>query len=171
MQRKQHAAEKVLLQMGITFNVYGDSGGTERIFPFDVLPRIVPQPEWRTVERGLGQRVTALNLFLDDIYHDQRIVKDGIIPADLIASAAGFRPQCIGLDPPKGVWCHVTGSDLVRDGNGTFYVLEDNLRTPSGASYMLGNRVVIKRTFPRLFSAARVLPVADYANRLRSALE
>ncbi len=169
--RKQHAAEKVLLQMGITFNVYGDAGGTERIFPFDVLPRIVPQPEWRTVERGLGQRVTALNRFLDDIYHDQRIVKDGIIPADLIASAAGFRPQCVGLDPPKGVWCHVTGSDLVRDGNGTFYVLEDNLRTPSGASYMLGNRVVIKRTFPRLFSAARVLPVADYANRLRSALE
>ncbi len=171
LQRKQHAAEKVLLQMGITFNVYGDSGGTERIFPFDVLPRIVPQSEWIAVERGLGQRVTALNHFIDDIYHEQRIVKDGIIPADLIGSATGFRPQCIGLNPPKGVWCHITGSDLVRDGSGTFYVLEDNLRTPSGASYMLGNRLVIKRTFPRLFSTARVLPVSDYPNRLRSALE
>ena len=171
LQRKQHAAEKVLLEMGITFSVYGESGGSERIFPFEVLPRIVAQPEWLAVERGLMQRVTALNLFIDDVYHDQRIVKDGVVPAELIASAAGFRPQCVGLDPPRGVWCHVTGSDLVRDGDGTFYVLEDNLRTPSGASYMLGNRVVIKRTFPRLFSAARVLPVADYANRLRSALE
>ncbi|TVQ17449.1 MAG: circularly permuted type 2 ATP-grasp protein [Spirochaetaceae bacterium] len=171
LQRKQHAAEKVLLQMGITFNVYGDSGGAERIFPFDALPRIVPQAEWLAVERGLSQRVTALNHFIDDIYHDQRIVKDRVVPADLIASAAGFRPQCVGLNPSRGVWCHVTGSDLVRDRDGTFHVLEDNIRTPSGASYMLGNRVVIKRTFPRLFSAARVLPVADYANRLRSALE
>ncbi len=171
LQRKQHAAERVLLQMGITFNVYGDSGGAERIFPFDVLPRIVPQPEWLTVERGLSQRVIALNHFIDDVYHDQRIVKDGVVPAQLIASASGFRPECVGLNPPKGVWCHVTGSDLVRDADGSFYVLEDNLRTPSGASYMLGNRVVIKRSFPRLFAAARVLPVADYANRLRSALE
>lgn len=171
LQRKQRAAEKVLMQMGITFNVYGDSGGTERIFPFDVLPRIVPQPEWVAVERGLAQRVTALNHFIDDVYHDQRIVKDGIIPAELIASASGFRPQCVGLNPPKGIWCHITGSDLVRDGNGTFHVLEDNLRTPSGASYMLGNRLVIKRTFNRLFSAARALPVSDYSNRLRSSLE
>jgi uncharacterized circularly permuted ATP-grasp superfamily protein len=171
LQRKQHAAEKVLLHMGITFNVYGDSGGSERIFPFDVLPRIVPQDEWVAVERGLHQRVTALNLFIDDIYHDQRIVKDGVVPAELINSASGFRPQCVGLNPPKGVWSHITGSDLVRDGDGTFYVLEDNLRTPSGASYMLGNRLVIKRTFSRLFSTARVLPVADYSNRLRAALE
>lgn len=171
LQRKQRAAETVLMQMGITFNVYGQSGGTEQIFPFDVLPRIVPQPEWVGVERGLAQRVTALNHFIDDVYHDQRIVKDRVIPADLIQSASGFRPQCVGLNPPRGLWCHITGSDLVRDGNGTFHVLEDNLRTPSGASYMLGNRLVIKRTFNRLFSAARALPVSDYSNRLRSALE
>ena len=171
LQRKQRAAETVLMQMGITFNVYGESGGTERIFPFDVLPRIVPQPEWVGVERGLAQRVTALNHFIDDVYHEQRIVKDRVIPAELIQSASGFRPQCMGLTPPRGLWCHITGSDLVRDGHGTFHVLEDNLRTPSGASYMLGNRLVIKRTFNRLFSAARALPVSDYSNRLRSALE
>lgn len=171
LHRKQQIAEQLLLHMGITFNVYGDPNGTEKIFPFDIVPRIVDEAEWELISSGLEQRVRALNAFLDDIYHAQKIVADGVIPGELIHSAAGFRPQCMGIDPPRGIWCHITGTDLVRDGSGALYVLEDNLRCPSGVSYMLANRLVMKRSFPNLFSSANVRPVDNYAYRLREALE
>jgi len=169
--RRQHTAERLLLQMGITFNVYGDSAGTERIFPFDIVPRIVAATEWERIERGLKQRVHALNAFVHDIYHDQQIVKDGVVPADLIRSAQAFRPACAGLHPPRGIWCHITGTDLVRDRAGEIYVLEDNLRCPSGVSYVLENRQVMKRTFPEVFEASQVLPVDDYPSRLLEMLQ
>jgi len=171
LKRRQQAAEKALLQMGITFSVYGDEQGTERIFPFDIVPRIIPHNDWVGIEAGLRQRIQALNLFLDDLYHDQKILKDGIVPEELVRSASGFRPECMGLNPPGGIWCHITGTDLVRGGDGRFYVLEDNLRCPSGVSYVLENRVVMKRSFPRAFDAARVVPVSDYPNRLLELLQ
>jgi uncharacterized circularly permuted ATP-grasp superfamily protein len=171
LQRRQHTAEKTLLQMGITFSVYGDEQGAERIFPFDIVPRIIPYNEWVGIEAGLKQRIQALNLFIGDLYHEQKIIKDGIIPGDLVRSASGFRPECMGLDPPGGVWCHITGTDLVRGADGRFYVLEDNLRCPSGVSYVLQNRVVMKRSFPRAFDAARVMPVSDYPDRLLQLLQ
>ena len=146
LQRRQQSAERVLLHMGITFNVYGDDAGTERIFPFDLVPRILAAAEWLWIEQGLKQRIRALNLFIDDLYHEQRIIKDGVVPASLIATARSFRPECVGLNPPGGVWCHITGTDLVRDTDGQIYVLEDNLRCPSGVSYVLQNREVMKRT-------------------------
>jgi uncharacterized circularly permuted ATP-grasp superfamily protein len=169
--RRQRAAERVLLQMGITFNVYGEGEGTERIFPFDIVPRIVEAAEWERIERGLRQRVRALNLFIADVYHEQRILKDKVIPAEVIRSARSFRPACVGLDPPGGIWCHVTGTDLVRDRDGQMYVLEDNLRCPSGVSYVLENRQVMKRTFPEVFEASRVQPVFDYPSRLLDMLQ
>jgi uncharacterized circularly permuted ATP-grasp superfamily protein len=129
--------------------VYGQKAAeTERIFPFDIIPRIVEAAHWKRLERGLRQRVQALNLFINDIYHDQKILTDGIIPTELIRSAASYRAECQGMEPPLGVWCHITGSDLVRDREGEFYVLEDNLRCPSGVSYVLENRRVLKQTFP-----------------------
>ena len=157
--------------MGITFNVYGDSAGTERIFPFDLVPRILAAAEWQRIEQGLKQRIRALNLFLDDIYHDQTIVTDGVIPREIISTASSFRKQCVGLNPPDGVWCHITGTDLVRDGDGQIYVLEDNMRCPSGVSYVLQNRLVMKRTFPQVFESSRIRPVDDYPSRLRDLLE
>jgi uncharacterized circularly permuted ATP-grasp superfamily protein len=168
--RRQSAAEAALLQMGITFTVYGSAEGTEKIFPFDLVPRIVEARDWDRIDRGLRQRIQALNLFVDDIYHDQKIIKDGIIPAEMINSAQSLRPQCKGLKPPKGIWIHITGTDLVRDGDGQIYVLEDNLRCPSGVSYVLENREVLKRTFPKVFQAMRVRPVYDYPHRLLDTL-
>lgn len=164
--RRQRAAEAALMNLGITFNVYGAEGATERIFPFDLMPRIIEPADWRVVERGLEQRVTALNLFCDDIYHDQKIVADGVVPEEIVGSADGYLPQCHGLNPPRGVWCHITGSDLVRDADGQFYVLEDNLRCPSGVSYVLENRQILKRTFHHVFEASGVRPVEDYPSRL-----
>jgi uncharacterized circularly permuted ATP-grasp superfamily protein len=169
--RRQQSAERVLLHMGITFNVYGDSAGTERIFPFDLVPRIVAAAEWNWIEQGLKQRIRALNLFIDDIYHAQNIVKDNVIPAEIVRTASSFRKQCIDLNPPNGVWCHIAGIDLVRDRDGQIYVLEDNLRCPSGVSYVLQNRVVMKRTFPQVFESSRIRPVDDYPSRLRDMLE
>jgi uncharacterized circularly permuted ATP-grasp superfamily protein len=169
--RRQRSAERALLNMGITFNVYGDSAGTERIFPFDLVPRIVGAAEWTWIEQGLKQRIRALNLFISDIYHDQKIVTDGVIPAHIIETASSFRKECIGLNPPDGVWCHITGTDLVRDRDGQMYVLEDNMRCPSGVSYVLQNRVVMKRTFPQVFESSRIRPVDDYPSRLRDLLE
>jgi uncharacterized circularly permuted ATP-grasp superfamily protein len=169
--RYKHAAERLLLQMGITFNVYGDLAGTERIFPFDLIPRIVPAHEWDHIERGLKQRVHALNAFIDDIYHDQKILRDGVIPAEVILSAASYRKQCQGLNPPRRVWCHITGTDLVRDRDGVYYVLEDNLRVPSGVSYVLENREVLKRIFPGVFAGLSVRPVTEYPSRLLEMLE
>jgi uncharacterized circularly permuted ATP-grasp superfamily protein len=151
--------------------VYGESDGTERIFPFDIVPRIVEAAEWQWLERGLKQRVYALNLFIDDIYHEQRILKDKVIPKDLILSSRAFRQACMGLNPPRGVWCHITGTDFVRDKDGQMYVLEDNLRCPSGVSYVLESRQILKRTFPQVFSASRVRPVDDYPSHLLKMLQ
>ena len=152
--------------MGITFNVYGDGAGTEKIWPFDLLPRIIGATEWEWIERGLKQRIHALNLFINDIYHDQKIIKDRVIPEEIIHSASSFRPSCIELDPPLGVWCHITGTDLIRDRDGQIYILEDNLRCPSGASYVLQNRDLMKRTFPSVFESSQIRPVDDYPSRL-----
>ena len=171
LERRHAAAERALLRMGITFAVYGNETGTERIFPFDIIPRIVTAVEWERIDRGLRQRIRALNLFIDDVYHDQRIVNDGVIPLDTVISSEGFREQCVGLDPPGGVWCHITGTDLVRDRDGTVYVLEDNLRCPSGVSYVLENRDVMKKTFPKVFEGLAVRPVVDYPSRLNKLLE
>jgi uncharacterized circularly permuted ATP-grasp superfamily protein len=171
LERCQRAAERLLLQLGITFNVYGDSAGTERIFPFDLIPRIVSGTEWEWIERGLKQRIHALNEFIDDIYHGQKILKDKVIPEEVILSATSYRPQCVGLLPPRRVWCHITGTDLVRDGDGRVYVLEDNLRVPSGVSYVLENRELMKRTFPQVFEGLRVRPVDDYPSKLLETLQ
>lgn len=171
LMRRQQAAEQMLLHMGITFGVYGDSAGGERIFPFDILPRIIEAAEWDWIERGLRQRIHALNLFIDDLYHEQKILRDGIIPPDLVRSARSFRRQCVGLKPPRGIWCHVTGTDLVRNADGQIYVLEDNLRVPSGVSYVLENRQVMKRSFPQVFEASRVRPIVDYPSRLFDTLQ
>jgi uncharacterized circularly permuted ATP-grasp superfamily protein len=160
LQRHQQAAELALLNMGITFNVYHDDASSEKIMPFDIVPRIVAGGDWALLERGLEQRIEALNLFLDDIYHEQKIVKDGVIPQFVIESSKGYMPTCRDFDPPKGIWCHITGTDMIRGGDGQFYVLEDNLRCPSGVSYMLENRQVLKRTLPQIFSAMPVRPVA-----------
>ena len=171
LQRAQLAAERLLIQLGITFNVYGDSAGTERAFPFDLIPRIVRSDEWEWIERGLKQRIHALNTFINDIYHDQKILKDKIIPEEVIQSAVFYRPQCAGINPPGGVWCHITGSDLVRHGDGQIYVLEDNLRVPSGVSYVLENRDLMKRTFPQVFEGLRIRPVDEYPSHLLETLE
>ena len=169
--RCQSAAEASLLQIGITFNVYGDSAGVERIFPVDLLPRVVRADEWGRIERGLQQRVRALNEFIDDIYHDQRILKDKVIPEEVIRTASSYRPQCQGVNPPNRVWCHITGTDLIRHSDGEIYVLEDNLRVPSGVSYVLENRDLMKRTFPRVFEGLRVRPVNSYPSMLLETLE
>ncbi|SHJ08586.1 Uncharacterized conserved protein, circularly permuted ATPgrasp superfamily [Malonomonas rubra DSM 5091] len=171
LQRRQKAAEHALLNLGITFNVYSDEAQTEKIFPFDIVPRIVQASEWDVLEKGLKQRINALNTFIDDIYNAQKIIKDGVIPKDLVLSADGFREACIGVEPPCGIWCHITGTDLVRDGSGEFFVLEDNLRCPSGVSYVLENRLIMKRTFPMVFDACSVQPVTDYPSRLLEMLQ
>ena len=170
LQRRQRAAQSALFKMGVTFNVYSDDQGTEKIFPFDIVPRIVSASEWATLDKGLKQRIEALNQFLADIYGDQKIVKDGIIPAELIESASGFHKVCMGLKPPKGIWCHITGSDLVRDRDGNWLVLEDNLRCPSGVSYVLENRRVMKSTFPQVFEKVPIRPVEEYPCRLLDTL-
>ena len=168
--RRQIAAEHALLRMGITFNVYADEQGIEKIFPFDLIPRIIDANEWEWIERGLKQRIHALNLFIDDVYHDQKILKDGIVPADVVLSSERYLQQCIGLNPPRGVWCHITGTDLVRDGDGQVYVLEDNLGCPSGVSYVVENRQLMKRTFPQLFGMSQIQPVEDYPSQLLNML-
>ena len=171
LESRQLAADQALVQSGITFNVYSDNRGVEKTLPFDLIPRIVPSAEWERLEAGLRQRVTALNLFINDLYNDQKIVKDGLIPREVIASSKGFHSQCIGLQPPRGIWCHITGTDLVRHRDGEVYVLEDNIRCPSGVSYVLENRRLMKCLFPEVFHASRVRPVANYPNRLRDMLE
>lgn len=171
LQHRQSAAERSMHQLGITFNVYGDSEGQERIIPFDIIPRIIPGKEWADIQRGLRQRIAAINQFIQDIYHEQRIVKEGVIPEHVIATAKGFREQCRGLTPPRGIWCHITGTDLVRGADGKMYVLEDNLRCPSGVSYVLQNRQLMKQTFPHLFDRTAILPVDDYPSRLLDALQ
>ncbi|MGB3210350.1 MAG: circularly permuted type 2 ATP-grasp protein [Desulforhopalus sp.] len=168
---RQREAEALLLKMGITFNVYGRDEGTEKIFPFDLIPRIVSASDWQQIESGLKQRIYALNLFLQDIYNDKKILKDKIVPEDLVLSSKTYRKECEGFTPPRGIWCHVTGTDLIRGRDGNFYVLEDNLRCPSGVSYVLENRQVLKRTFPQVFQASRVRPVDEYPGKLHEVLE
>jgi uncharacterized circularly permuted ATP-grasp superfamily protein len=169
--RRQKATEARLFQMGVTFTVYGEEEGTERIFPFDIIPRVIESREWESLEKGLKQRIYALNLFIDDVYNGKKIIKDGIIPEELLKTSKCYRPQCEGFTPPRGVWCHISGTDLVRGGDGVYYVLEDNLRCPSGVSYVLENREVLKRTFPRIFEDLKIRPVDDYPYRLREMLQ
>jgi len=167
---RQKAAEAAFMQMGITFGVYGDQKGLEKIFPFDIIPRIIKASDWELVDRGVKQRVFALNKFIDDVYNDQKIIKDGVIPKEIILSSVAYRKECVGLKPPKGIWCHISGIDLVRDDDGKFFVLEDNLRCPSGVSYVLGNRRVMKHTLPVVFESLPIRPVDDYSNRLADTL-
>ena len=168
--QRQQAAQNTLFRQGVTFNVYGDEQGAEKVFPFDVVPRVVPAGDWQWLEKGLQQRIMALNCFLDDIYNDQKIIADGVIPRATVESASGFLPPCMGLKPQRGVWCHITGTDLVRDRQGKWYVLEDNLRCPSGVSYVLENRAVMKSSFPHLFEAMDIKAVDDYPSQLLNTL-
>ncbi len=170
VQRRQQAAQIALFKMGVTFNVYSDGQGTERIFPFDIIPRIVSADEWEALDKGLKQRIYALNLFIGDVYGEQKILRDSVIPSELIHSATGFLKQCMGLQPPGGIWCHITGTDLVRDRDGRWYILEDNLRCPSGVSYLLENRRVMKSTFPLVFNTMEIQPVEDYSSHLLETL-
>ena len=163
---KQAAVELAFMRGGVTFTVYNDSQGTERIFPFDCVPRVIPVEEWEVIEKGLIQRLTALNLFLHDIYHQQKILKDRVIPAQIVLGAKHFRREFMHFEVPKDVYVHICGSDLIRDKDGKYLVLEDNLRCPSGASYMLENRSALKRAFPELFRASGVQPVDTYPQEL-----
>jgi len=170
LRKSQQAADLSFLHQGITFTVYGNDQGTERVFPNDLLPRIIPGSEWQSVERGLTQRITALNLFLDDIYHEGRILSDGILPRELVYSCKHFRREMRGLSVPRGIYVSTCGTDLVRLPDGSFAVLEDNLRVPSGVSYMLANRKVLKRVFPGLFSDYGVRSVDHYSQSLLATL-
>ena len=171
LDERQQAADLVIKQMGVTFRVYTEEEGSiDRAWPFDIIPRMIPKKEWDQIELGLKQRVQALNLFIDDLYHEQKILKDKVFPAAVLAKSVNFRPQCVGIDPPLGVWAHICGSDLVRHIDGQVYVLEDNLRVPSGVSYMLENRQVTKRVFPELFETYSPLPVNSYPNDLLDTL-
>ena len=160
-----------MMRMGVTFNVYSDKRGVEKPFPFDLIPRIITGREWFRVEKGLKQRIKALNLFISDLYLKQSIIKDGVIPKEILLSSQGFRKQCMGMRPPRDIWTHITGSDLVRHSDGQIYVLEDNLRCPSGVSYVLENRQVMKNLFPSIFATGRIRSVDAYPFQLRDALD
>ena len=170
LQQRQDLAELDIVGMGITFTVYSDGRGIDRAWPFDIVPRVIGADEWRRTEAGLKQRLRALNMFIDDLYHDQRVVTDGVFPAELLEHSVNFRPQCRGVSPKFGVWAHICGSDLVRDADGTMYVLEDNLRVPSGVSYVLENRAISKRAFADLFAQQSILPVDGYTDELKRML-
>jgi uncharacterized circularly permuted ATP-grasp superfamily protein len=163
---RKTAAERAIMEMGITFTVYSDEGNIDRAWPFDIIPRIIEYQEWQRVEKGLKQRLTALNCFINDVYNEQTFIKEGLIPEAIIASSKNFLKECVGMRPKYGIWANICGSDLVRDKDGTFYVLEDNLRVPSGVSYMIENRVITKRVFPELFQDLDVLPVDEYPAHL-----
>jgi uncharacterized circularly permuted ATP-grasp superfamily protein len=169
---KSHVAaiNTALLQRGVTFTVYADSSGTERVFPFDIIPRILTQDEWKRIDDGISQRVRALNAFLNDVYHDGRILQEGLMPRELVYSSKNFCREMIGVDVPRGIYTHISGIDLIRDPAGEFLVLEDNCRTPSGISYVLENRDALKRDFPSLFRHYAVSPVDDYPNQLLDVL-
>ena len=168
--KKEELARLLFMTQGITFTVYSDTEGIERIFPFDLIPRIITAVEWAHIEKGIKQRLTALNKFLQDVYHDQDIIKDGIIPAELIMSCPHFLREVKGLDVPHNIYVHIAGIDLVRNDDGDFYVLEDNLRTPSGVSYMLENREITKRIFPDLLPMRQVKSVTNYPLLLKQIL-
>jgi uncharacterized circularly permuted ATP-grasp superfamily protein len=164
--RRQAAADEEVRRIGVTFQIHTDDSGVDRPWPFDVIPRLIDADEWSRIEAGLVQRLRALNLFIDDVYHGQHSVRDEVVPSDVVLSSPNFRPECMGADPPGGIWAHICGSDLVRGEDGTLYVLEDNLRIPSGVSYLLENRMVAKRVFPELFRSYSVEPVHPYLGRL-----
>jgi len=170
-EEKRQSVDLAFLRQGVTFNVYGDSAGAEKIFPFDLLPRIIPAKEWDMLERGLAQRITALNLFLHDIYHEQKILKDGIIPAHYVLSGKHFRREFVNFNVPKDIYIHICGTDLIRDANGNYLVLEDNGRCPSGVSYVLENRRALKRSFPQMFETIGVRPVENYPHELLKMLQ
>lgn len=168
--RRHKVADLMMRQQGITFTVYGRKQGVERIIPFDPVPRLIPANEWDTIERGLKQRVRALNLYIHDIYHDRHVLRDRVVPPELVLGASGYRRECVGLRVPRDVYIHVAGIDLIRDENGRFCVLEDNGRTPSGVSYVLKDREVMKQVFPLLFHTYNVRPVDDYTAQLLATL-
>ncbi len=168
LEARQVGADLAIKEAGVTFTVYSAEQGSmiDRAWPYDIIPRIIPKDEWDRIERGLAQRVKALNLFINDLYNEQKIVRDGVFPEEVLADSKNFREQCVGVQPPLGIWAHICGSDLVRDADGTMYVLEDNLRVPSGVSYMLENRQITKRVMPELFERYAPLPVDDYPTDL-----
>ncbi len=163
---RQAAAERAILEMGVTFTVYTEGQNIDRAWPFDIIPRIIDGEEWNRTEAGLKQRLRALNMFIHDMYHERRIIADGIFPAYIVESSKNFLEACVGAKPSGNVWANICGSDLVRDSDGTLYVLEDNLRVPSGVSYMLENRIVLKHVFPELFRNQDIRPVGDYPSAL-----
>ena len=171
LQTRKVDAELAIIDKGVSFTIYSEGENIDRAWPFDIIPRVIPIREWRVIEAGLKQRMQALNLFIDDLYHDQKIMRDGVVPKSLITHSKGYRKECIGISPAHRVWAHICGSDLVRDSNGTVYVLEDNLRVPSGVSYMIENREVTKRVLPELFENNTILPVDDYPDRLLEMLQ
>jgi len=168
--KRKIAAELAILEMGISFTVYSDEGNIDRAWPFDIIPRILSAKEWRIIEKGLKQRLTALNCFIADVYGDQEFIKAGLMPAEIINSSKNFRKECVGMKPRHNVWANICGTDLVRDKDGVMYVLEDNLRVPSGVSYMLENRVITKRVFPELLQDIDILPIDDYPSQLQAML-
>ena len=170
MSARRTAAEMTINDMGISFTVYSEGENIDRAWPFDIIPRVITGREWDKVSQGLAQRTRALNAFIDDVYNKQRILKDGIVPADIVLESGNYKPQCAGFSPPYGVWANICGTDLVRDRDGKFYVLEDNLRVPSGVSYMLENREVTKRVLPELFENYSIRPVDDYPQQLYAML-
>lgn len=163
---KKLAAELAIKTMGISFTVYSDAGNIDREWPFDIIPRVIAAKEWEQTSKGLQQRLRALNCFINDIYNNQKVFKDKVVPKELILNSGNFRKQCLGIKPIHGVWAHICGTDLIRDSDGLFYVLEDNLRVPSGVSYMLENRRVTKRVFPELFENYNISPVQNYPDQL-----
>ncbi|MBF0308054.1 MAG: circularly permuted type 2 ATP-grasp protein [Magnetococcales bacterium] len=170
VRQRQQAAEAAIVNLGITFTIYSEGDNIDRAWPFDIIPRLLSLREWQRVERGLIQRITAINLFIGDLYGERRIIRDGVFPVELLHQSKNYRPHCEGMKPVWGSWAHICGSDLVRDGNGEIHVLEDNLRVPSGVSYMLENRMLTKRVFPELFRRHRIQPVDDYPAQLYETL-
>jgi uncharacterized circularly permuted ATP-grasp superfamily protein len=166
LEKRRLTADATIQEMGISFTVYSEEGNIDRAWPFDIIPRTIDAKDWQVAEKGLKQRLTALNRFIDDLYHDQNCIKDGIIPEHIIKESKNFRPECVGISPAFGVWAHICGTDLVRDETGQFFVLEDNLRVPSGVSYMLENRAITKRVLPELFENDNILPIDSYTSQL-----
>ena len=170
MSGRREAAELAIREMGISFTIYSEGKNIDRAWPFDIIPRVIPARDWAKVSRGLAQRTRALNCFIDDIYNKQKILFDDVLPADIVLDSGNYKPQCANVSPRHGVWAHICGTDLVRDRDGKFYVLEDNLRVPSGVSYMLENREITKRVLPELFENYSIQPVDDYPSKLYSTL-
>ena len=166
LQARKLSSERCIEEMGVSFTIYSEGNNIDRDWPFDIIPRPIPAKEWKIVEKGLIQRIKALNLFINDIYNDQKILKDKLVPRHLIEGSTNYLAPCEGVTPPHGAWANISGTDLVRDGDGILRVLEDNLRVPSGVSYMIENREVTKRIFPEVFDTQSIMPITDYPIRL-----